>query len=145
MTTDDAAPDRGPLLKLGDREFRCVDHVATWQTMKMSAAYASGDTTRVFSGMYEFLGALIHPDEWSAFEAHATAIDAGLDDLDTAIGDALAAMAGRGKGSAESSTPSSDGLPTPETPPTSRVVSLSRGTVEEVPADQSAGPTSSTG
>jgi hypothetical protein len=102
---------------------------------------------RAMAGMHDYLRALVAPSDWSALDAHLGATEVDFDALNNAIGDVLVEMAGRGKGSAESSGPSSDGAPTPPTAPSSRVVSLSRGTVEEVPlgAPRSDAPTSSTG
>jgi hypothetical protein len=135
MTGDQGSP---VTLTLKGKEFRVVKP-PTWATMRLMAAYTSGDDGRAFGAMYDFLSHLVDPADWSAFQAHASTADVEFTDLDSAIGDAMASLAGRGKGSEGSSTPSSGGSQTPETPPTSRVVSLSKGTVEENPVHPSWG------
>jgi hypothetical protein len=138
-----SAPD-SPVLTLAGKTFRCVPFVPQWHLMKLAASMTKDDMTAL-AGMYEFLRSLILPEDWSAFDAHMGTLDIEKDQLDNAIGDTLVQMAGRGKDSDGSSTPSSDGLPNPATPPMSRVVSLSKGTVDEVPVHPSwGGPESST-
>ena len=127
MTADQPAPEgREPVLKLHGEEFAVVQP-PLWATMRMLAGYNSGDDGRALGAVYEFLRVLIDPADWPRFEAHAASVDATFSDFDRAIGEAMAALAGRGNASPGSSSPSSDGSPTPETPPTSRVVSLSQG------------------
>jgi hypothetical protein len=136
-----------PILRLGGEEFECVPRVSHWQLMKLAAAMKGGDLDAL-GGMYDFMQKIVVPSDWQALDDHLSAqVEFDYDDLESAIGDVLVEMAGRGKDSAESSGPSSAGAPTPPTPPSSRVVSLSRGTVEEVPlgAPRSDEPTSSTG
>lgn len=146
MTEHDAAPEvPAPLLKLGDRTFRCRPAVPTWVIMRLSSAYVSKNDLRTFGAMYDFLGHAIVADDWSAFEEYATEAELDFDALDSAIGDVLAEMGGRGKAKAESYGPSSGGSPTPETSPTSRVVSLSKGTVSIEEQGLSDAAVSSTG
>jgi hypothetical protein len=146
MTADDAAPEvPAPLLKLAGREFRCVPHVPTWAVMRLAAGYTSGQSMRTYAAMYEFLKVALLSDEWSGFEEHASSINATATQLDEAIGDLLVEMGGRGKATAAPVGRSSDGSPTPATSPISRVVSLSRGTVEVKEPGLSDAATSSTG
>jgi hypothetical protein len=133
-------------LKLRGREFACRPSVPRWDLMRLASAMSSGDTMRGMGAMFDFVSKLIAPEAWPEFDAFMS--EAGLDnfdELDNAIGDALAEMGGRGKGRDESSMPSSGGSPTEATPAASRVVSFSRGTVEVEEPNPLDEMTSSTG
>lgn len=123
-----------PMLRLGDREFPCRHAVPQWHLMRLARAMSGGDEMEGLAEMHRFLQQLIEPASWGAFDTFMGASDLGFAHLDSAIGDVLVEMGGRGKGSGVPSTPSSGGSPTPATPGVSRVVSLSRGTVEERPS-----------
>ena len=121
-----------PTLRLGGKEFACVQWVPQWHIMRLAKALSTGDEMDALAGFYDFLQVIVQPQEWNRFEAFMSTLDLERSDLDNAIGDVLVEMGGRGKASAGSSTPSSGGSSTPVTPPTSQVVSFSRGTVETV-------------
>lgn len=120
------------LLRLSGRAFACRPAVPQWSLMKLASAMSRGDEMLAMGAMYDFLKVLVVPEAWADFEAFMLSVDIEHSQLDEAIGTALAEMGGRGKGSGAPSSPSSAGSPPPETPAVSRVVSLSRGTVEEV-------------
>lgn len=122
-------PD-APRLRLGDEEFECVPWVPQWHIMRLAKALSTDDEMLGLAAMYDFLGHLVTKEEWPRFDAFMSTLDLERSALDNAIGDVLVEMGGRGKASGESSGPSSGGSPTPETSPSSRVVSFSRGTVE---------------
>lgn len=139
-------------LRLGGEEFRCSGHIPQWRMMKMVAAYQSGDMATALSEMVGFLETLIDGEEWARFDAFLNVQDfedtsSMFNALDHAIGGALAELAGRGNSRTGEGSPSPSSGGSPSTPPTSRVVSLSRGTdrvvVEEPSLSDAA--TSSTG
>lgn len=133
--TDDAPeldiPD-APRLKIAGEEFECVVSVPHWSLMKLAKALTVDDDMLGLAAMYDFLGVLVIDSEWERFDTFMGTIDIEKSSLDHAIGDVIVQMSNRGKASAGSSSPSSGGLPTPGTPPTSRVVSFSQGTVRDV-------------
>lgn len=143
VTEEQRTETDAPLLHIGGESFEVVAHVPHWNLLRLASAMDSGDDMRALAGMYRFFELLVVPEEWERFDAHMSTLDLGNADLEHAIGDVLVAQAGRGKGSGVPSGHSSGGSPTDSTPPSSRVVSFSRGTVEVV-ADESGEKTSST-
>lgn len=140
----------GPLLTVGGSSFPTVDHVAEWNLMRLAAKMEDPDEMVGLAAMYRFVLSIVRPEYRDALDEHLGTLDLARSDLDNAIGDALVEMAGRGKRSGPptatrpsgaSSGSSSDG--SPETAPTRRVVSLSRGTSREEPIEAETG--SSTG
>lgn len=138
LATGEQGGDDAVLFTVGGSSFPCVSWVPQWNVMRLAAAMDSGDEMRAMAQMYRFVLSMVRPEAHEALEAHLSTLDLERSDLDNAIGDALVEMAGRGKGSGvprgipkngESSGSSSDG--STETAPTRRVVSLSRGTVQE--------------
>jgi hypothetical protein len=122
-----------PVLRIGGEKFGCVDFVPQWNLMRLAKKMQDEDPMAGMAAMFDFLKFVVLAEDWERFDAHMSTLDLEEADLDSAIGDLLVEMAGRGKGSGVPSGRSSDG--SPETPATQRVVSLSRGTVEEIPAD----------
>lgn len=135
-----AVTDAGPepaTFRIGGEVFECVKHVPNWNIMRLAAAMEQSDEMKALAVMHNFVLRLVVEEERDRLDEFLSEYDFEFDELEHAIGDALVEVAGRGKGtgrpvgippSGAASTPSSD---TSEgTPPSRRVVSLSRGTVE---------------
>lgn len=118
-------------------EFECRQAIPPWRLAELAAAQASNDVMRQLGGYYEFVMAVLEPDQRGRF---ATAMHDADDDptiverLNEAIGDLMLEYADR-------PTERASSLPTggTKTPVTRRVVSLSRGTVEEEQTSQTDG------
>jgi hypothetical protein len=142
LGTDQGSPAPRPQFVVAGESFDCVTYVPQWNLMRLAAAMDSNNDMKAMGAMYAFIKRMVIEDEHERLEDHLGSLDLDVSSLEHCIGDALVEMAGRGKGSGvpkgippsgESSGSSSDG--SPEAPPTSRVVSLSRGTVEVVPVE----------
>jgi hypothetical protein len=133
-----------PMLRIGGREFACRPSVPPWHVVKLARALDDDDDLHALAAMHRFLERLVEPDAWEEFSAFMDDYDLDRGTLDNAIGDVLVEQAGRGKANAGKSSSSSGGSATPPTPPVSRVVSLSKGTVEVGEPSLSAAATSST-
>lgn len=151
MSTDPATQNIGtdhdetppaPQFVVAGASFDCVTYVPQWNLMRLAAAMDSNDDMKAMGAMYTFIKRMVVEEEHDRLEEVLGNLDLDVSSLEHSIGDALVEMAGRGKGSGvpkgirpseESSGSSSDG--SPEAPPTSRVVSLSRGTVEVLPVE----------
>lgn len=133
-----------PVLRVGGSSFRLADSFSNWRMMKLASAMKSNDDMRALGEMHDFIVHLVHPDEQQALDDHLSSVDVDPSDLEHAIGDALVEMAGRGKvpPATQAGVPldhlpsrSSGGSPAPAAP-SRRVVSLSQGTVEYAPLDE---------
>ena len=118
----------------GER-FAAQETLPAWALMKLAKSQGSGDAMQQVAGLHDFLMAILAVEERDRFERfmeqHA---DATFDELETAVGALMQAYTTRptGRPSASPAGPTPSGGP-------SRVVSLSRGTVREVPASSPAG------
>ena len=96
-------------VELNGKQFRLAQKVGLMPLLKFSAF--AGTTTqdpRALGAMYSMLRDVIDPDEWQAFEDHATDSKADADELLDVISKALELIAGR---PTEPSEPSSAGRP----------------------------------
>lgn len=90
-------------------QFRVADRVGALPIMRFAKAAKSGADANDMAGLvalYDLLGQVIHPDDWSRFEAHADAEHADGDALLAVVQDALTLVAARPTGR---SSDSSDG------------------------------------
>lgn len=146
VSTDEAA-EPGAYLRVGDEAFRCLPRVPFWLVAKVSHLERKGvSDAEIVPVIYQLVMGMIDPDDRRRADAALSEMpDLTANDLTAAIRDAMAEMSSL---PFLSSSPSSDGATSPATPTSSRVVSFSRGTVEEVPLgdpDSSMGAVSSTG
>lgn len=143
--SDEATEEPGAYLRVGDEAFRCLPRVPFWLVAKVSHLERIGaPDEQTIPAMYELVMGMLDPSERGrADQALGQMPDLRANDLTAAIRGAMAEMSSL---PFRSSSPSSDGATTSATPTSSRVVSFSRGTVEEVPLgdDSSALATSST-
>lgn len=118
----------------GER-FAARDTLPAWALMKLAKSQGSGDAMRQVGGLHDFLLGVLQEPEASRFEAfmeeHA---DVTFEELESAVGGLMQAYTTRPTGRP---SPSPAG-PTPAGG-SSRVVSLSRGTVREGQASSTAG------
>lgn len=137
-----AAPDDGvdvsevvPSLRVRDRAWPCRDQINFWLVAKASVLERKGaHDAEMLPLLYELAMNVVEADHRENLDAYL----GSLDDLTrTEVGEAITRAMGEMSGSLPkgSPTPSSDGPSSPATPSSSRVVSFSRGTVEEVPID----------
>lgn len=118
-----------PTLKLGGQEFACREQLPPWQLMKVAKAMKSGDLMEQLAASHDFLVAVVQPAERARFDAYMDTADFDeFSALDTAIGSLMQEYAPDRPTGRPSSSPSGP----PPTGGTSKVVSLSRGTVEMV-------------
>ncbi len=115
--------------RLGGEEFATIDRAPKWASMKLASAYKSRELVTQMAGMYDFMTAVLLPEEADRFGEAFDALpddDDGVEALDEAIGTWIGSLANRPK---ETPSPSSSGstTPTTETKEPSRVVSLSPG------------------
>ena len=123
------------VLTVRDERFAAQETLPAWALMKLAKSQGSGDAMQQVAGLHDFLMAVLALNERERFERfmeqHA---DVSFDELETAVGALMQAYTTR---PTERPSPSPAG-PTPSGGP-SRVVSLSRGTVQEVPVSSTAG------
>ncbi len=122
-------------LTVRDERFAAQETLPAWALMKLAKSQGSGDAMQQVAGLHDFLMAVLVVNERDRFERfmeqHA---DVTFDELETAVGALMQAYTTR---PTERPSPSPAG-PTPSGG-SSRVVSLSRGTVREEPTSSTAG------
>ena len=122
-------------LTIRDERFAAQDTLPAWALMKLAKSQGSSDAMQQVAGLHDFLMAVLAVAERDRFdrfmEQHA---DVTFEELETAVGALMQAYTTR---PTERPSPS----PAGRTPSggSSRVVSLSRGTVQEVPPSSTAG------
>ena len=122
-------------LTIRGERFAAQDTLPAWALMKLAKSQGSGDAMQQVAGVHDFLMAVLAVTERERFERFMEGCsDITFDELETAVGSLMQAYTTR---PTERPSPSPAG-PTPTGGP-SRVVSLSRGTVREVPASSTAG------
>lgn len=128
-----------PKFRMGGGEFEARPQIAPWRLMELSAAVTSKDMTRQMGGMYEFMMAILMPEERDRFNEHMHTLDDDPD-VTTKLNEAIGALMLEYQAAPEEGprqeprpmAPSSSSEPgPPRTGPTSRVVSLSRGLLSE--------------
>lgn len=90
-------------------QFRVAERVGALPIMRFAKAAKAGTDSNDMDGLvalYDLLAQVIHPDDWTRFEAHADREHADGDQLLAVVQAALAAVAGRPTGR---SSDSSDG------------------------------------
>jgi hypothetical protein len=115
-------------LNLAGQTFRCRDELPNWQLMKLAKAQQkanAGDVMAGMAGMYDFVVAVVHPDDRARLDATLDDWDWDDTEFDHAIGSLMESYADR---PTERSSPSRRG-PSPTGQP-SRVVSLSPATAK---------------
>lgn len=128
-----------PRFIIAGAEFEARPQVAPWRLMELSAAVTSSDPTRQMGGMYEFMMAILQPQERQRFNDHMHTLDDDPDvvaKLNDAIGTLmLAYQAAPEEGPRQQPRPTPPSSSSPPGPPQtgqpSRVVSLSRGLISE--------------
>lgn len=87
---------QAPSVTLLGKQFRIADKVGLMPLLKFAAFsdMATSDS-RALGAMYAMLRDCIHPDDWRAFEDHATDTKADADDLLDVITKAIEAISGR--------------------------------------------------
>lgn len=98
------------------RQFRIADKVGLMPLMRFAHAASSGLDTgdmEALAAMYDMLADCIHPEDWPAFEAHATASKADADDLFPVVQQTVEALAARPTKSRSGSSESTGPAPTP--------------------------------
>ena len=122
-------------LTIRDERFAAQDTLPAWALMKLAKSQGSSDAMQQVAGLHDFLMAVLAVAERDRFdrfmEQHA---DVTFEEMETAVGSLMQAYTTR---PTERPSPSPAG-PTPSGG-SSRVVSLSRGTVQEVPPSSTAG------
>lgn len=117
------------VLTVRGERFAARNTLPAWALMKLAKSQGSGDAMQQVGGLHDFLLAVLQESEARRFETfmegHA---DVTFDELETAVGGLMQAYTSRPTGRP---SPSPAG-PTPAGG-SSRVVSLSRGTVREEP------------
>lgn len=106
------------------RDFRIAEKVGLMPLMKFAMAAKGGadtDDMESLAAMYEMLRDCIDPNEWQAFERHATDAKAEAEDLLKVVTDTISVLSAR---PTRRPTVSSDGPPT--TSPTSKDTSSAR-------------------
>jgi hypothetical protein len=85
-----------PFITLLGKRFRIADKVGLMPLLKFAAfSDMSTNDSRALGAMYAMLRDCIHPDDWRAFEDHATDTKADADDLLDVITKAIEAIAAR--------------------------------------------------
>lgn len=122
-------------LTVRDERFAARHTLPAWALMKLAKSQGSGDAMQQVAGLHDFLLAVLADHEHERFEAFMEAHpDVGFDELESAVGGLMQAYTARPTGRPSRS-------PAGQTPNggSSRVVSLSRGTVREEPTSSRAG------
>lgn len=122
-------------LTVRDERFAAQETLPAWALMKLAKSQGSGDAMQQVAGLHDFLMAVLAPTERDRFERFMEQhSDVTFDELETAVGALMQAYTTR---PTERPSPSPAG-PTPSGG-SSRVVSLSRGTVREAEVSSTAG------
>lgn len=120
-----------PELVIADERFAVRDRIDEWTLMKLAKSQQGGDTMRALAGMYDFINAMVKPDDRERLDAFLSDQDLEAGALSEAIGTLVQEYAGRpterpssSRGGSETTEPSSkEDLPSEGTV---RVVNLSR-------------------
>jgi hypothetical protein len=97
---------KAPVITLLGKDFRIADKVGLMPLLKFAAfSDMSTQDSRALGAMYAMLRDCIHPDDWRAFEDHATDTKADADDLLDVITKAIEAIAGRPTAPSPGSSP----------------------------------------
>jgi hypothetical protein len=100
------------------RQFRPADKIGFIPLMKFAALAKQGMSTDdasaeelmdMMATMYQLLKEAVHPDNWEAFEKHATAVHADPEQLLTVVQQAITVMTARPTSVPSGSLPSSSG------------------------------------
>lgn len=83
-----------PALELGGESFACRDSLPPGPLLKLAKAQ-QGDDGAQLAGFYDFVMAMVKPEERARFDKFLDDTDATFDDFDTAIGALIEAYAER--------------------------------------------------
>lgn len=125
-------------LIIGSERFAVRDRIDEWALMKLAKSQLSDDTIRKLAGMYDFVNAVVLPEERLRLDEYLSTQELPEGTLSAAIGTFMREMSGR-----PTERPSSSPSGGPLTKPKSKLVSFSQGTVqvqeeESPPSGQSA-------
>lgn len=110
-------------------KFKCRKTIPRWQMMGLASAVRTGDEMKAMGAMYDFVHAIVLPEQHGALDEYMSEHDQAYDNLDDAIGSAMQAIVNPGRPTQRASHSSGSSTTTPLP---SRVVSLSQGTVDGV-------------
>lgn len=118
-------------------QFKAKSKVNRWAFISLAAS-AKKDENAQAAAMYELAHSILIDEEHARFDAYMMQDDDSYDKLDEAMTEWARVVAGRPLERSSSSQPTSTDMP-----PLSRVVSLSQGTQDQLPMDESPTETSS--
>ncbi|MFA7297315.1 MAG: hypothetical protein WC211_09070 [Dehalococcoidia bacterium] len=123
------------VLTVRGESFGARDTLPAWALMKLAKSQGSGDAMQQVGGLHDFLLGVLQEPESKRFEAFMEAHpDVTFEELETAVGGLMQSYTAR---------PTGRPSPSPAGPMpaggSSRVVSLSRGTVREERTSRTAG------
>jgi hypothetical protein len=123
-----------PTLNIGGESFECAEKLSDWRMMKLAKAVQAKNALTRYSGMHDFVMAVLLPDKRDEFEAFMDDFAPDEQDLDDAIGALIKAYSDR-----PSERPSTSPPGPPTTGGSSRVVSLTPDSARAAPESPKAG------
>jgi len=117
----------------GER-FETRETLPGWQLLRLASDMRSDDAMRQMAGMYDFILAMLRPDERARFERFMAAADVPMEEVEQIVSALMAEHSDR-----PTERPSGSPAGPRSTGQRSRVVSFSRGTVETAPASSTDG------
>ncbi|MCC6238105.1 MAG: hypothetical protein IT299_11115 [Dehalococcoidia bacterium] len=122
-------------LNIRDERFTAQETLPAWALMKLAKSQGSGDAMQQVAGLHDFLMAILAASERNRFERFMeTRPDVTFEELETAVGALMQAYTTR-----PTERPSRSPAGPMPSGGSSRVVSLSRGTVREEATSSMAG------
>jgi hypothetical protein len=116
-----------PELIIGTERFAVREHVDEWSLMKLAKSQTADHPMAALAGMFDFINAMVKPEERDRLDAYLSNREVESGALSEAVGNLIQEYSGR-----PTARPSSSQGGGPLTPPKSKVVSFSQGTVREV-------------